>query len=168
MKPFLPSGLMIFTGILGIAAAAANSDEDVTKIRKKFDLREVILRKFFKEKHCPVEAYSGVFVREADTYGLDWRLLPSLSIVESSGGKHARGNNVFGWANGKTRFDSISEAIHQVATALALGKPYRGKDLDGKLLAYNPRTDYRAMVRSVMRQISPTPVVEAGDFEGAE
>jgi hypothetical protein len=160
---------MIFTGVLGIAAAAANVDQDVTKVRRKFDLREVILRKFFSERHCPVESYAGVFVREADEFGLDWRLLPSLSMIESGGGKHApRNNNVFGWANGRTAFDSISEAIHHVATTLSIGRAYRGKDLDGKLRTYNPRTDYRAMVKSIMRQISPTPIVAASEYEPGE
>jgi hypothetical protein len=162
MKRFLPSGLMIFAGVLGIAAAASNPDQDVTKIRKKFDLREAILRRFFNEKHCPVEGYAGVFVAEADAYDLDWRLLPSLSFVESGGGKHAPGNNLFGWANGKMAFVSMGEAIHQVATTLSLGKAYRGKDLEGKLLTYNPSHDYKAIVTQVMRQISATRAVEAG------
>src|SRR5207249_4948617 len=119
-------------------------DQDVTKMRKKFDLREAILRRFLQHRHCPAEQYAGVFVAEADAHGLDWRLLPSLSIVESGGGVHARGNNLFGWANGKTSFDSISEAIHHVAEALSLGRAYRGKDLDGKLATYNRRPDYKA------------------------
>jgi hypothetical protein len=169
MKPFLPSGFMFLAGVLGIAAVAANADQDVTKIRKKFDLREVVLRKFFKEKHCPVGRYADVFVKEADAHGLDWRLLPSLSFVESTGGKHApNNNNVFGWANGTVGFNSISDAIHQVATALSLGKPYRGKDLDGKLMAYNPRTEYKTRVRDVMRQISATRLVEAGEYESGD
>ena len=163
MKRILPSGLMIFAGVLGIAAAATSGDQDVTKMRKKFDLREAILRKFFNEKHCPAEPYAGVFVSEADAYDLDWRLLPSLSFVESGGGKHAPGNNLFGWANGKMAFVSIGEAIHQVATTLSLGKAYRGKDLEGKLLTYNPRSDYKAIVTEVMRQISATRVVETGE-----
>jgi hypothetical protein len=154
---------MLFAGVLGIAAATTKDDQDVTK-RKKLDLRETILRKFFSANHCPAERYAAVFVKEADNYGLDWRLLPSLSIVESGGGKHAQGNNLFGWANGKAAFQSIGEAIHQVASSLAHGRSYRGKSLEGKLLAYNPvRTDYRAMVTEIMRQISPTPQVEAGE-----
>jgi len=163
MKRFLPSGLMIFAGVLGIAAAASHAEQDVTKIRKKFDLREAILRRFFNEKHCPAETYAGVFVTEADYYGLDWRLLPSLSIVESGGGKHAPNNNLFGWANGKMAFGSMSEAIHHVASNLSLGKAYRGKDLEGKLLTYNHSIDYKAVVTDIMRQISPTPLVEPGD-----
>lgn len=160
MKRFLPSGLIIAAGVLGIASAT-NADQDVTRIRKKFDLRETILRKFLKENHCPAEDYAGVFVEEADAHGLDWRLLPSLSIVESGGGKHAKGNNLFGWANGSVRFGSISEAIHHVAAALSVGRSYKGKDLTGKLLAYNPRPDYKGLVTGVMRQIAPLAQIQA-------
>jgi hypothetical protein len=162
MKRFLPSGLMFFAGVLGIAAATTHSDQDVTKIRKKFDLREAILRKFFNDNHCPVEPYSGLFVSEADEHKLDWRLLPSLSFVESGGGKYAHGFNLFGWANGKTTFDSISDAVHHVAAALSLGKAYRGKDLAGKLLTYNPRAEYSFAVTNVMKKIYPTSQVGSG------
>lgn len=164
IKRFLPSGIMIFAGVLGIAATTVHAEQDdVTKIRKKFDLREALLRKFFSANHCPAEHYAEVFVKEADTFGLDWRLLPSLSYVESGGGKYAKGNNLFGWANGNVAFETFGEAIHHVASVLALGKPYRGKDLEGKLLAYNHRTDYKAIVTDIMRQISPTPLVELGE-----
>ncbi len=163
MKRFLPSGLMIFAGVLGIAAATAHADQDVTRLRKKFDLREAILRRFFKEYRCPAEHYAGVFVAEADTYHLDWRLLPSLSIVESGGGKYARGNNLFGWANGKFAFDSISEAVHDVAGTLSLGKAYRGKNLEAKLWTYNHRAEYKTAVLGVMNRIYPSPQVESRD-----
>ncbi len=163
MKLFLPSGIMLFAGVLGIAAATAHADQDVTKIRKKFDLREALLRKFFSTNHCPAEHFAQVFLKEADDFGLDWRLLPSLSFVESGGGKYAKGNNLFGWANGKVAFESFSEAIHHVASFLALGKPYRGKDLEAKLQVYNHRSDYGTMVTDVMRKISPTPLVETGE-----
>jgi hypothetical protein len=165
MKRFLPSGFMICAGVLGIATAATHTDQDaVTKAPKKFDLRETVLRKFLKEKHCPDQEYTELFLSEADAHKLDWRLLPSLAFVESGGGRTSKGNNLFGWANGKQRFNSISEAIHTVATTLAYGRPYRGKDIVGKLAAYNTeRTDYTAMVLSIMRQISPTPEVVSAD-----
>jgi len=83
--------------------------------------------------------------------------------VESGGGKYAKGNNLFGWANGKAAFESFGDAIHHVASVLALGRPYRGKDLNGKLLAYNHNSDYKVIVTRVMRQISPTPLVEVGE-----
>jgi len=163
MKRFFHSGVVICAGVLGIASATMNADQDVTKIRKKFDLREAILRRFFRENHCPAEDYAGIFVQEADAHGLDWRLLPSLSIIETGGGKHAPNNNLFGWANGQTSFDSVSAAIHHVATFLEIGKPYRGKDLNGKLMTYNRRPDYRTMVTGVMRRIAPNVQVETAE-----
>jgi len=163
MKRFLPQGLMIFAGVLGIAATV-HSDQDVTKSRsKKFDLREAILRKFLKEKQCPDQEFTEVFLAEADAHGLDWRLLPSLAFVETGGGKNQKGNNLFGWANGKQTFTSIGDAIHTVAVSLAHGKAYRGKDTGAKLEAYNQGTDYRAMVLYIMRQISPRQEVRAAD-----
>jgi hypothetical protein len=163
MKRFLPTGLIVFAGVLGIAVAAGPAEENVTKLRKKFDLREAILRRFFKENHCPAESYAGIFVTEADAHGLDWRLLPSLSLIESGGGRVANGNNLFGWANGHRSFDSIASGIHLVAEALALAKPYRGKDLEAKLFTYNHDTRYGLKVTSIMSQISPTvePLPEA-------
>ena len=163
MKRFLPSGFMIFAGVLGIAAASVQTDQDVTKNRKKFDLREAILRKFLRDKHCPDQEYTELFIAEADAYHLDWRLLPSLALVETGGGRVAKGNNIFGWANGKSTFTSIGEAMHHVARALSLGRAYRGKDLDGKLAAFNQGTDYGAMVRDIMNQISPRVQVEVSD-----
>lgn len=162
MKQFAKSGMMIFAGVLSIAAATAQVEPtDVTKKEKKIDLRESILRKFFKENHCPAESYAGTFLREADTHGLDWRLLPSLSLVESGGGRTARNNNLFGWANGKSKFTSITEAIHHVADVLAHGKSYEGKDLAAKLFTYNRRTAYKTSVLRVMAKIAKSP--EAAD-----
>lgn len=162
MKRFLPQGLMIFAGVLGIAATV-HSDQDVTKSRKKFDLRESLLRKFLKEKQCPDQEFTEVFIAEADAHGLDWRLLPSLAFVETGGGRAQKGNNLFGWANGKQTFNSIGDAIHTVAMALAHAKASRGKDTGAKLEAYNQGTDYKAMVLDIMRQISPRQQVQPAD-----
>lgn len=163
MKRFLQSGLVILAGVLGSAAATAHADQDITKNRKKFDLREAVLRRFLKEHKCPSESFAGVFVAEADAHGLDWRLLPSLAYVETGAGRQAKGNNLFGWANGKTRFDSISEAIHLVATSLAEGRSYRNKDLTGKLRAYNRNRGYHALVTGVMERIAPSPLPGTAD-----
>jgi hypothetical protein len=151
---------MVFAGMLGIAAATAHAEQDATKIRKRFDLREALLRKFFYENHCPAERFSGVFVSEADSHELDWRLLPSLAVIETGGGRTAPGNNLFGWANGKTRFDSISEAIHTVAAALSFGSAYKGKDLFGKLKMYNQHANYTTKVTGLMNRIAPSPDVD--------
>jgi hypothetical protein len=155
---------MIFAGILGLAPHAGLAEQDIASIPKKADLRETILRKFLKANHCPDEEYTELLISEADAFGLDWRLLPSLALVETGGGRTARGNNLFGWANGKMAFATIGEAIHTVASVLSGGRAYRGKSLDDILLTYNnERPDYRVMVLDIMRQISPRQQIAATD-----
>ena len=99
MKHYLQSGLVLVAGFLGAAAATSYADHDPAANRKS-DVRESILRKFLKEASSPVESYAATFIAEADSHHLDWRLLPSLAIVESGGGQRDRRNNIFGWANG--------------------------------------------------------------------
>jgi len=86
--------------------------------------------------------------------------LPSLAVIESGGGQRNRRNNIFGWANGASRFASAAEAIHHVAEALAEARPYKGKDLPGKMAAYNPAPGYHRLVAAVMRRISPVLMPE--------
>jgi hypothetical protein len=160
MKHYIQSGIVIVAGFLGAAAATGYADHDPATDRKP-DVRESVLRKFLQEASSPVESYAATFIAEADSHHLDWRLLPSLAIVESGAGQRERRNNIFGWANGASRFSSVTEAIHHVAEALAESRPYRGKDLRGKLAAYNPTPGYLRVVTGVMRRISPVAVAES-------
>ncbi len=160
MKHYIQSGIVIVAGFLGAAAATGYADHDPATDRKP-DVRESVLRKFLQEASSPVAKYAVTFIAEADSHHLDWRLLPSLAIVESGGGKRNRRNNIFGWANGDSRFSSVTQAIHHVAEALADARPYRGKDLKGKLAAYNPTPGYLRVVTGVMRRISPVAVAES-------
>ena len=74
MKRYLQSGVIIFAGVLGIAAGSVNPAHDITKTRRRFDLRSTILRKFLKDHNCPNAEYTEMMIAEADTHGLDWRL----------------------------------------------------------------------------------------------
>lgn len=118
------------------------------------DPRLEVLRNFFHSVHSPLEKLASVFLVEADEHDLDWRLLPGLSFVESTGGRAPRGNNIFGWNNGNSNFRSISEGIHIVASRLANSPMYRGKGLVDKLRTYNRNPKYVASVRTAMKQIS--------------
>ena len=113
------------------------------------------LRKFFQKSDCPAQHYSEVFVEAAEQYKLDWRLLPSLSYIESTGGKLARNNNIFGWDSGRAQFSSPADGIRQVGYRLAHSHLYRDKDLDTVLATYNRDAAYARKVKSVMRQIAP-------------
>lgn len=119
------------------------------------DPRTVRLKKFLTRLHCPVAPLADEFVHAADDNQLDWRLLPSISVVESGGGKAYRNNNIFGWNNGLSLFPTIRSGINEVAYTLGRSPLYRNRDLMGKLHLYNPDQDYATRVLDVMRRISP-------------
>jgi len=124
------------------------------------DPRTVRLQRFFSKLHCPVVTLSEDFVRAADDNQLDWRLLPSIAIIESSGGKAYRNNNIFGWRNGDQVFPSIRAGLNHVAYKLGRSPLYRSRSSLGKLRLYNPNEEYPGNVMAVMNRISP--VVDLG------
>jgi hypothetical protein len=124
-------------------------------VSSKKDPRLERLTSFFARLRCPVLPLSADFIRAADENHLDWRLLPSISVVESGGGKRYRNNNIFGWDNGFYPFTSIRSGIHEVAFRLAHSPIYRNHDAIGKLRLYNPDASYSVQVVQVMNRISP-------------
>lgn len=119
------------------------------------DPRTARLRRFFTNLHCPVLGMAEDFVHAADDNHLDWRLLPSISVIESGGGKTYRNNNIFGWNNGLEPFPSIRAGLNLVAFKLGNSPLYRNRDVFGKLRLYNPDTSYTYKVIDVMNRISP-------------
>jgi len=119
------------------------------------DPRLAKLKQFFQARRCPVIDVASEFLIAADQNHLDWRLLPSISIVESGGGKAARNNNVLGWGSASSRFDSVREGIHAVAQRLSVSKLYKNKDLDGILRTYNTNADYPSRVKQLMAALGP-------------
>jgi hypothetical protein len=120
------------------------------------DPRLESLKHFFEKTACPAWKYASAFLEAADIYDLDWRLLPSISYVESTGGKAAQNNNLFGWDSGRAWFSSPTASIHEVGYQLTHSGLYRDKDVDGILATYNPNTDYAVKVKSIMHQIAPS------------
>jgi len=121
--------------------------------RAEDDPRLASLQRFFAAADCPVQHLSAAFLNVADLYQLDWRLLPSIAFVESTGGKAARNNNLFGWKSGRAAFPSMKAAIYHVAYYLANSTLYRHKNIDQILATYNPDSDYAKRVKFVMRKI---------------
>ncbi len=155
MKTIFSQGLVIFAGIVTVPAISTQADQNVpAAMWQTSDSRLQAIQTYFRVNDCPVENLSQVFLYESDTHGLDWRLLPSLAIIESSGGKAYRGNNLFGWDRGDRRFDSLSAGIHVVASRLADSELYKEKDLDELLSTYNSHAGYPSRVKAVMRRMS--------------
>jgi hypothetical protein len=158
MMKFLSGGL-VFAGMVSAPAAISTLQHvslGPTVSEHRSDDRLAAVRDFLGQYDCPAAENAETFLEAADDYELDWRLLPSLSFVESTGGKAARNNNIFGWNNGRASFASVEAGIHTVGYHLAHSRAYRNKDLNGILWAYNPRNGYAEKVKSVMRQISPS------------
>jgi hypothetical protein len=125
-------------------------------VSERPDPRAVRLQRFLARLHSPTASLAPVFVREADENHLDWRLLPSISVVESGAGKICRNNNIFGWNNGNQPFPSVRSGIHEVAYRLGRSSLYRNRDIPGKLRVYNSEDEaYVGKVLAVMNSISP-------------
>jgi hypothetical protein len=156
MKKIFSKGLVI-AGMLSAAPVALTTiEQPATASEYQNDPRLEQLKRFFQAGDCPAQDFPEEFLRAADRHKLDWRLLPSISLVESGGGRDARNNNLFGWDGGKAMFTSARAGIHKVANRLATSRIYRDKDVDEILRLYNPNANYPQVVKSVMRRISPS------------
>jgi len=169
--PFASKQMMATLGIfvlpMGICLEKAGSAPSVkaapkasVKVAPDPDPRTERLKRFFATLHCPVSYLSPEFIRAADENDLDWRLLPSISVIESGGGKAYKNNNIFGWANGDHLFPTLKAGIHEVAYKLGRSSLYRNRDVEAKLHLYNPNEEYATNVMTVMNRISPVVHLE--------
>ena len=155
MMKLITSG-MFAVGIAAVPVAISPRPMPAPAPEHRNDPRLETLRTFFRNAACPAVEYAAAFLEAADYNELDWRLLPSLSYVETTGGKSARNNNLFGWDSGRARFPSPIAGIHAVGYRLSHSDLYKDKELDELLATYNPNVEYRRMVKSVMRRIAPS------------
>lgn len=92
----------------------SNRTTDLISIRERADR----IRKFYKRWNSPMADHAEFIVETADHFGIDWRLIPAISIVESSGGVHCfKPYNAFGW--GRMSFANFEESIYTVTKGLA-------------------------------------------------
>ncbi len=65
---------------------------------KQLDQRAVILHDYLAKYDSPLQDHAQDFVDAADTYNVDWKLVPSIAGVESTFGKNIPGGyNGWGW-----------------------------------------------------------------------
>jgi hypothetical protein len=84
------------------------------------------IRIFLEKRKSPLAKYANDFVDASLEYNIDYRLVASISIVESSGGiNNFRRYNAWGW--GKINFESWEDGIWTVSRGLA---KYYAKGLD--------------------------------------
>jgi hypothetical protein len=148
--------LLICAGLLGLPAVPNLAQAPHQQSVPRNDPRLRVLQAFFRDAHSPLHALAVDFLDAADHHGLDWRLLPSISMVETGCGRTAVGKNIFGWDSGRGQFATFRDAIRWVASRLGDSKLYHGKDLAHILATYNARPEYADLVRSVMKQLGPS------------
>ncbi len=131
----------------GIVEQVEQMEEvDVTLVEQK--IKAAKIDAYFGKYDLPAEGYGMAMVTAADKYGLDWRLIPALAKLETTGGKHMcknplGKNNMFGWGSCKIGFDSIEESFDVIAKNLTGNNPrtanyYKGKTVEKILEVYNP------------------------------
>ncbi len=143
------------------ASTVPNIAQHVTESQYSHDPRLIRLREFLEHAHSPITHLAEDFLRAADRHQLDWRLLPSISVIETGAGREATGNNIFGWDSGRKTFASVRDSIYLVASRLERSKLYRDKNLDEVLATYNPFPEYPGKVKHVMKLVDASEPVRA-------
>lgn len=87
------------------------------------DRRVNILRAYLASKNSPLANSADLFVQRADKYNIDWRLLASISGVESTFGQQIPNNsfNAWGWGiygDNRIYFSSWDNGIQTISEGI--------------------------------------------------
>lgn len=120
---FLVSLLFPQTTLASQNASRSSASLQTNLLTKGPDNRTKALRDFLEKYSSPLAPYSSAFIKVADNYRLDWRLVASISGVESTFGKHIPYNSYNGWGWGIygdniIYFSSWEEGIETVSKGL--------------------------------------------------
>lgn len=123
----------------------------ILEVKEKKIPDEVIeIKRFFKSYNSVLQDYAQDFYDVSKEQGLDYRLLPAIAMVESTGARntpHCAPYNPFGWSSttspcGFYRFSDYGEAINKVGEGIGRARAYASYRANGDLseLAkiYNP------------------------------
>lgn len=113
------------------------------------------IRTYLEGRNSPLAEYAEEFVKAADKYGIDYRIVAAISIIESGGGKNNfRPYNAWGW--GKKGFANWTEGIWAVSAGI--GKYYSKGLTTPRLISYSycpPNADaWAGKVQGVMNIIA--------------
>ena len=139
----------------GLWALAVSAHASVTPdgLNALEDQRLIRLETFFRSFGCPAPHHVTEYVGAADTYAIDYRLLPAISVLESTCGVHEHQNNRWGWASARRGFSSFRAGLEYIAHQLAEGRYYKNKTLEEKVHMYNPNPQYARQLKKLMTKI---------------
>lgn len=145
-----------------IDVAGASAQIKTSDISGSADYRVITLENYLESHNSPLTPYSVYFIETADKYGLDWRLVPAITGVESTFGKRIPHNsyNAYGWANGSYSFDSWDESIDVVSKTLKEKYIDRGATTINEIsrIYAPPSSTWAGNVKFFMKKIDPLPL----------
>ena len=128
----------------------------------EFDYRVVELKRFLEKYNSPLSVYAPDFVRYADKYQIDYRLVPAITGVESTFGKRIPQNsyNAYGWANGAYKFSSWRDSISHVTMKLRYEYINKGAGTSPKIAKRYapPSITWGTKVNYFVKKISMLPI----------
>lgn len=124
--------------------------------------RKKALEGFFNKYNSPLKGNVDKFIEVADRYKIDYRIIPSISCMESTCGKFVIKDtyNPFGWGiygNNAIYFKNYDEAIEVVGEGLNKGYFAKGYDTVEEIAPiYTPpnSTNWKNGVSFFMNEIS--------------
>lgn len=160
---FLPFPSGIAAVPISYAALPTDATQYNTGIEIK-DAREERVRQFFHYYKSPLESYAHQIVADADTYGIDYTMLPAIAMQESGGCQKIIKDsyNCWGWGIHGTsvkKFTDYSNAIDTISRSLA--NDFKGKGLTTIELMqtkYNPENynGWKEKVQLFISQLQST------------
>lgn len=161
----LALGIFSFQG-RGIMAyeseAGASASIKTDTVNSDFDYRVLMLKNYLENYDSPLAPYAETFVATADEYGVDWRLVPAITGVESTFGKHIpfESYNAYGWANGEYSFESWEDSIEHVTYTLKEKYIEKGAASITKIARRYapPSTTWAGKVKYFMAKLDTLPV----------
>ena len=163
--------LLLLSALFIVSTHQAGASENVvsasgtikTQVQEEqFDYRVVELRLFLEKLGSPLSVYAEDFVKYADMYQIDYRLVPAITGVESTFGKRIpkASYNAYGWANGAYKFTSWSDSINHVTMKLRHEYINKGANTIPKIAKrYAPPSNtWASKVNYFVKKISPSPL----------
>ena len=144
-----------------VPAEVFMSKEELEKLNED-KLKAQKIELFFRvnRNNAPLADYAEKFVEVANKYGLDYRLLPAIATIESSGGKNNfRKYNAWGWGN--KSFSSFEEGIETVGKGLKTGYIDKGRDTVEEIAPVYCPPNYKNWARSVNQFMNEIENIES-------
>src|SRR3972149_10979610 len=84
------------------------------------DTRTKAVRNVFRKYNSPLVDQAVFYVKYADEFGVDWKLLPSIAGLESTFGRFLMPGsyNAYGWGGGRIYFESWEDGIRIITKSI--------------------------------------------------